>query len=375
MNSGNIFLRIFWNYIYSGREWTPVQSRQVSFVNGFSIIGISALVGFGIYRILIGEYIPGAVETTLGVIGIINIWYLRKSFDADKASAVLLSAMVVMITFLFVDGGIAGTGLYWAFTFPVLTFFLYDDEIGLRWNLWLVGILSIISLAKAFGLVITPYDWVTIRQAFFSFSAVVGLLYFYTKFTGVNARILDEKTKEIEEKFKKQKEKIELTAQNAQRALKEKIDIFFEISEDLMCLASIEGYFLEINPAFTNTLGYNQDELLHSPYIDLVHPEDKENTLQAMEKLAEGKSIENFTNRYKRKDGSYTYLLWNATPHNGIVYATARPIDSMIETKEKLQTRLTEFEKLNRLMVDRELAMIEMKKELATIKAEIQAKP
>ena len=351
-----------------------MQSRQVSFINGFSIIGISSAVGFGLYRIYVGEYVPGAIETSLGVIGIVNTWYLRKSFNANRASAVLLSIMVVMISFLFFNGGIGGTGLYWAFTFPVLTFFLFDDELGLRWNAGLLIILGLISIAKAFGLIVTPYDWVTIRQAFFSFSAVVGLLYFYTKFTGINARILDERTKKIEEEFKNQKEQIELVAQNVQRALKEKIDVFFEISEDLMCLASIEGYFLEINPAFTRTLGYTQEELLHSPYIDLVHTEDKEKTLRAMASLGEGKPVENFTNRYKRKDGSYTHLLWNATPHNSVVYATARPIDSIIESQEKLQIRLAEFEKLNRLMVDRELAMVEMKKELLAVKAENQTK-
>lgn len=368
MDSNNVLVRFFWNYIYSGREWTSVQSRQVSFINGFSIIGISSAVGFGLYRIFIGEYIPGVIETTLGVIGIANVLYLRRNYNANRASAVLLSIMVVMLSFLFVDGGIAGTGLYWVFTFPVLTFFLFDDEIGLKWNIGLIFVLFVLSLAKVFGFIEIHYEWIVIRQAFFSFSAVVGLLYFYTKFTGINARILDERTHDIEIEFKKQKEQIELDSQSAERWLKEKIDIFFEISEDLMCLASIDGYFLEINPAFTKTLGYTQEELLNSPYLSLVHTEDVEKTKEAMSNLAQGKSIENFMNRYKKKDGEYTVLLWNATPHNGSVYATARPVDSIMETQENLQAKLTELEKLNHLMVDRELMMVEMKKELKALK-------
>lgn len=346
-----------------------MQSRQVSFINGFSIIGISSAVGFGLYRVYVGEYVPGAIEITLGVIGIFNTWYLRKSFNANMASAVLLSIMVVMISFLFFNGGIGATGLYWAFTFPVLTFFLFDDEQGLRWNAGLLIVLALISIAKAVGLIVTPYDWVTIRQAFFSFSAVVGLLYFYTKFTGINARILDERTKKIEASFKVEKEQIETVAHRTEKALKDKIDIFFHTAGDLMCLANINGYFLEINPAFTNTLGYTTEELFNVPFIEFVHSDDKEKTRQAMEKLKRGEFVENFMNRYRRKDGVYEWFMWNATQNEGLIYAIAHPVSSLMDAQEKLEKKLAEVEKLNQLMVDRELMMIEMKKELTALRS------
>lgn len=368
MNSKNFVLRLFWNYIYSGKEWDPVQSRQVSFINSFSIIGISTAVEFGAYRIVTGDAV-GWVEVVLGILGILNVWYLRKSFNTDRASGILLVIMVGMIAFLFVNGGIAGTGLYWAFTFPVLAFFLFDDAIGLRWNLCLLAILALISLAHVFGLVTVHYEWIVIRQAFFSFSAVVGLLYFYTKFTGINARILAERTQELKTSFNEEKEQTEAWAHGVQRVLKEKLDNFFETAGDLMCLANNEGYFIEINPAFTKSLGYDSEELLKTPFIEFVHPDDRGKTKQAMEMLSRGEFIENFTNRYRQKDGKYTWFMWNATPHEGTIYAIAHPVGNLMEAQEKLQVKLAELEKLNHLMVDRELAMIEMKKELATIKA------
>lgn len=368
MNSNNFFSRIFWDYIYSGREWTPVESRQVSFINGFSIIGISASVGFGIYRVLIGEYIPGGIEIAIGTIGVFNVLYLRKSFNSERAGGVLLSIMVVMIAFLFVNGGIAGTGLYWAFTFPVLAFFLFDDTMGLRWNVGLLFVLSVISLAKLTGIVTTPYDWIVLRQAFFSFMAVVGLLYFYTKFTGINARILAERTQKMETIFSAEKQQIEEKAQVAEKSLKDKLDNFFQTAGDLMCLANSEGYFIEINPAFTKILGYTPEELLGTPFVNFVHPDDKEKTKQTMDKLNRGELVENFTNRYMKKDGTYTWFMWNATPHNGTIYALAHPVSGLMETQEELEAKLAELEKLNRLMINRELMMIEMKRELKALK-------
>lgn len=367
MNLRNFLVSLFWDYIYSGKEWDPVQSRQVSFLNSFSIIGIFAAVGFGIYRIIVGE-MSGYVEVMLGFLGILNVLYLRKSFNTDRASGAMLLIMVVMISFLFVNGGIAGTGLYWGFTFPVLAFFLFDDVAGLRWNLGLISVLLVISLAKVFGFVEIHYEWVVLRQAFFSFSAVVGILYFYTKFTGINARILAERTHKMETSFNEEKEQTEAWAHGVQRVLKEKLDNFFEIAGDLMCLANNEGYFIEINPAFTKSLGYDSGELLKTPFIEFVHLDDREKTKQVMEKLARGEFVENFTNRYRKKDGNYTWFMWNATLHDGIIYAIAHPVSGLMDTQEKLQTKLVELEKLNRLMVDRELVMIEMKKELIDLR-------
>jgi PAS domain S-box-containing protein len=279
--------------------------------------------------------------------------------------------MVAMSVFLFLDGGIGGTGMYWIFTFPVLAFFLFDDAVGLRWNAGLLLLLSLISLAKLLGLITIPHDWVTIRQAFFSFSSVVGLLYFYTKFTAINAHIFAEKTKQLEATFKVEREKIETTAHEVEMVLKDKLGTFFQTAGDLMCMANNE-YFIEINPAFTKSLGYTSEEILKTPLLEFVHEDDKEKTHQAMQKLIHGESVENFANRYRRKDGSYTWFMWNATAHDGVIYAIAHPVDGLMEAQQKLQAKLTELEKLNRLMVDRELMMIQMKKELAVLKARNQ---
>ena len=367
MNSKNLVTRIFWNYIYSGKEWDAVQSRQVSFVNGVSLVGVASAVGFGIYRILIGE-IFGWVEVTLGLLAAGNLWYLRKSFNAYRASGMLLFLMIVMLALIFVDGGIAGTGIFWAFTFPVLAFFLFDDEIGLWWNIVLLSVMGLISLSSLFGVLEIHYHWVVLRQVLFSFLAVVGLLYFHTKFSSVNAKILLEKSRELKDSFNAEKEEIEIVAHKKELSLKEKLEIFFHTTGEIMGLGTPEGYFLEINPAFTKILGYTPEEVLKTPFMGFVYVEDFKNVAHRFAQVIQGEVIEDFSFRMKRKDGAYVWVMWNATFHEGMIYMVGHQVNDLVIAQETLQKKVHELEKLNQIMIDRELTMIEMKKELSHLK-------
>src|SRR5262249_4207420 len=58
--------------------------------------------------------------------------------------------------------------------------------------------------------------------------------------------------------------------------------------------------------------GYSIEELLSRPYLDFVHPDDREPTIAAADNVATGQSILSFENRYRCTDGSYKWLLWSA---------------------------------------------------------------
>ena len=62
----------------------------------------------------------------------------------------------------------------------------------------------------------------------------------------------------------------------------DELDAFFTLSPDLLCVASLEGYFLRLNPAWTQVLGFADAELQATPFIDFVHPDDRAATLAAM---------------------------------------------------------------------------------------------
>jgi len=106
------------------------------------------------------------------------------------------------------------------------------------------------------------------------------------------------------------------------------LEKFFNFAVDMLCIADTKGFFRKVNPSFERVLGYDTDELLATSYLDLVHPEDREQTLAEVGKLAGGQLTLAFENRFRCKDGSYKYLSWASFPEEktGLLYAVARDI-------------------------------------------------
>ncbi|TXI68973.1 PAS domain S-box protein [Flavobacterium sp. UBA6195] len=130
----------------------------------------------------------------------------------------------------------------------------------------------------------------------------------------------------------------ELDYYKSKDTLQENFDYFFNETTDLICIANLDGYFLKINPAFTNTLGYTESELITKKFINYVYSDDIEKTLNEINNLSEGINTINFSNRYLRKDGSKIWLQWISTINleTKIVFAIARDISGIKNTQEKL---------------------------------------
>ena len=120
----------------------------------------------------------------------------------------------------------------------------------------------------------------------------------------------------------------------------EERDRFFTMSLDLLCIAGFDGYFKRLNPSWEQTLGWTTEELLRVPYLKFIHPDDREATVNEFRKILAGESTSYFENRYRCKDSSYKWLLWNATPlpSQRLLYATARDITERKQAEEILHT-------------------------------------
>ncbi|MEA2484979.1 MAG: hypothetical protein QOD46_90, partial [Actinomycetota bacterium] len=113
---------------------------------------------------------------------------------------------------------------------------------------------------------------------------------------------------------------------------------WFELSMDLAGTAGFDGYWKRINPTFERTLGYTQEELLKKPFLEFVHPEDRESTEAAAARLGAGGDVVGFHNRYRAKDGTYRWIEWACTSvvAEGLIYASAKDVTERKEAEQKL---------------------------------------
>jgi PAS domain S-box-containing protein len=105
-------------------------------------------------------------------------------------------------------------------------------------------------------------------------------------------------------------------------------DRLFTLSADLITVAGLDGFWKRANPAFERVLGYSEREALARPYLDFVHPDDRERTRAEAVRLVQGKTILAFENRMFCKDGSYRWIEWTATPvlEEGLLYWVGRDV-------------------------------------------------
>jgi PAS domain S-box-containing protein len=112
------------------------------------------------------------------------------------------------------------------------------------------------------------------------------------------------------------------------RRAERQVDDIFDLSLDLLCVAGLDGRYKRVNPAFEHTLGYDAAELLSRPFLEFVHPDDRERTATMIAALSTGRNISDFENRYVRADGAVRWLQWNtrAMPETGLLYAAGRDV-------------------------------------------------
>jgi len=117
------------------------------------------------------------------------------------------------------------------------------------------------------------------------------------------------------------------------------LERLFNLSPAMLCIAGTDTHFRRVNPAFMKKLGHTEPEILSCSFIEFVHPDDRESTLNEVQKLSTGTPTVHFENRYRHADGSYRWLLWNTTPmvDEGLLYATAIDITERKQADERFR--------------------------------------
>jgi PAS domain S-box-containing protein len=119
---------------------------------------------------------------------------------------------------------------------------------------------------------------------------------------------------------------------HSQQALAER-DRIFNVSLDPICLLGFDGYFKRLNAVWEQLLGYTMEELLAEPFLNFIHPDDREATHLRIQQISASNKVGRhrrtpLENRYRCKDGSYRWFRWSGTPlvDQNLIYAVARDI-------------------------------------------------
>ncbi|MEO8431498.1 MAG: PAS domain S-box protein [Acidobacteriota bacterium] len=136
-----------------------------------------------------------------------------------------------------------------------------------------------------------------------------------------------------------------LCKHDAAAAVHQLEDRFFTDSIDLLCFLDFNGHFKRLNPAWERTLGFTRQELMSKPFIEFVHPDDRERTLDQNRRVRGGGQALAFENRYLCKDGSYRWFRWNASPDSAekVIYSVARDVTESKQAEEERERLVSEL--------------------------------
>jgi PAS domain S-box-containing protein len=123
---------------------------------------------------------------------------------------------------------------------------------------------------------------------------------------------------------------------------------FFDLTPDLVCIASKDGFFRHVNPAVPACLGYSLDELMTVPISTFIHPDDKERTSRSRSNLLDGEPLVNFQNRYITKNGSIVWLHWTSIfiPEKDSVFAIAKNVTVRKQSEQQVEENFKKFKSL-----------------------------
>ncbi|MHA8061905.1 PAS domain-containing protein [Aquirufa beregesia] len=119
------------------------------------------------------------------------------------------------------------------------------------------------------------------------------------------------------------------------------LELFFELSQDYLTVANMNGFYEKVSPSFYRNLGYTESEMLHHSGASFVIEEDLPLREVLRAKMLKGEGVRDFELRYKCKDGSIKVLSWNSSPNEqtGKLYGIARDVTAskkIIEENNRL---------------------------------------
>ncbi len=134
------------------------------------------------------------------------------------------------------------------------------------------------------------------------------------------------------------------------RRTDEEYQQFFNESRNLLMIAGFDGSIRKINPALQRTTGYPEEILLQTPFLEFIHPDDRERTVREIEQGMRLGYSNDFEVKICRPSGEIRQLCINSTTsHDAECFYI---IGEDITERKEFEQALAESERFARSTLD-----------------------
>jgi PAS domain S-box-containing protein len=106
-------------------------------------------------------------------------------------------------------------------------------------------------------------------------------------------------------------------------------DATWNNTRDLLIISDPASRIWAVNPAWTSTLGWTEQELVGRSIPEFLHPDDRATSKASRDAVQEAAgrwTVPSFQTRFRHKDGSYRWFEWVASANGGRLYSSGRDV-------------------------------------------------
>lgn len=168
--------------------------------------------------------------------------------------------------------------------------------------------------------------WLARRGEYVSDTETAGLRFIGVIYDITNAKQSEERLRELNEKLESRVE--ERTRER---------DRLWSLSSDLFSVCNTKGHLKAVNPAWTELLGYAEEEVVGTRFETWIHPEDITASEALVRAMQRREPIQDFDIRVRAKDDTYRWINWTFAPAGDVFYSVGRDVTQRKQLEEQLR--------------------------------------
>jgi PAS domain S-box-containing protein len=120
---------------------------------------------------------------------------------------------------------------------------------------------------------------------------------------------------------------------------------FLLLSQDLLCILTVEGVFKWLSPAWEAEFGWSLTELIGKNWLDCLHPSDRPQMSPFCPSQPTLHHVPiGCTGRFQHQNGTYSWLGWSLTlAADGLIYAIAQDL-TLRKRHQYLETQIADYQ-------------------------------